>query len=249
MEFDFRSKVVLVTGGARGIGLGICKMYLSNGARVISTYNKSFNEAKELLNWSNQRGYHLRIFKLDLREIKGVYDFICELRYYNINSIDILINNAAIDYIAPLIFQEDKEIISIINVNFSNTVILTKNILKDFMKEGSTVINISSIWGNVGSSCEAIYSSTKGAINLFTKSLAKEMEFRKIKVIGIAPGIINTDMNNQLNENERNEIIKSIPLNRIGNVEDVVNSVKFFSSNYTNITGQIINVDGGWDGI
>ena len=115
-------------------------------------------------------------------------------------------------------------------------------------EKNGCIINISSIWGLAGSSCESLYSISKAGIDAMTKSLAKEMKCRKIRVIGIAPGIINTDMNSQLNENERNEIIKSIPLNRVGNIEDIVDSVKFFSSNYTNITGQIINVNGGWDG-
>ncbi len=246
MNFNFKNKTVLITGGARGIGLSIAKMYLTHGAEVIITYNESLNNAEELLNWSKEKSYKLKIFKLNLNDLENVYSFLKLINKEKIYNIDILINNSGIDDINPLIFQEDDKILSLINVNFSNSLILTKYILKDFMKENSRIINISSVWGNVGASCEVVYSSTKGAINLFTKSLSKEMKFKGIKIIGIAPGIIETDMNKHLETHEKNEIVKEIPLNRIGNVNDVVNAIKFFSSDYVNISGEIINIDGGW---
>ncbi len=247
MDFNFTNKTVLITGGARGIGLGISKMYLSRGANVIVTYNKSFYHAKDLLKWSNENSYSLKILKLDLEILEDVYQFIDLLNNEKIYNVDILVNNSAIDDVNPFIFQDDSTILSMINVNFSNSIIFTKHILRDFMKNRSTIINISSIWGSIGASCETVYSSTKGAMNLFTKSLSKEMRSRGIKVIGIAPGIIDTDMNNHLDEFEKYEIIKNIPLNRIGTVDDIVNSIKFFSSDAVCITGEIIKIDGGWD--
>lgn len=246
MNFNFKNKTVLITGGARGIGLSIAKMYLTYGAEVIITYNESLNTAEELLKCSREKLHKLKIFKLNLNDLENVYSFLKLISKEKIYNIDILVNNSAIDDVNPFIFQDDKKILSIININFSNCLILTKYILKDFMKENSRIINISSVWGSVGASCEVVYSSTKGGINLFTKSLSKEMRFRGIKIIGIAPGIIETDMNKHLEIYERNEIIKEIPLNRIGNVNDVVNAIKFFSSDYINISGEIINIDGGW---
>ena len=242
MNFNFKNKTVLITGGARGIGLSTAKMYLTHGAEVIITYNESLNNAEELLKWSREKSYKLKIFKLNLNDLENVYSFLKLINKEKIYNIDILINNSGIDDINPLIFQEDDKILSLINVNFSNSLILTKYILKDFMKENSRIINISSVWGNVGASCEVVYSS----INLFTKSLSKEMKFKGIKIIGIAPGIIETDMNKHLETYEKNEIVKEIPLNRIGNFNDVVNAIKFFSSDYINISGEIINIDGGW---
>lgn len=246
MEFNFKDKTILITGGGKGIGFGIAKMYLTHGANVIITYNNSFNDAINFLNWSNKNNYKLKIFKLNLDNLDNVFNFLKLLSNEKINNIDILINNSGIGEINPLIFQDDRKILSIININFSNTLILTKYILKDFMRDNSRIINISSIWGNVGASCEVVYSSTKGGINLFTKSLSKEMNFRGIKVIGISPGIIDTNMNSHLNEGEKQNIINEIPLNRIGKIDDIVNAIKFFSSDYINISGEIINVDGGW---
>lgn len=243
MKFDFRDKTILITGGACGIGAGISDMYLKNGGSVILTYNKSLKEAEDFLNYYGDR---LKIFQLDLNDIHSVYKFLNYLKDNFINKIDILINNSGICDVNPLIFQDDDKIFSIINVNFSNTIILTKYILRDFMENEGCIINISSIWGRVGASCESVYASTKGGINLFTKSLSMEMRDRNIKVLGISPGIINTKMNFNLSENEMKEILKEIPLNRIGNVYDVVNAVKFFSSNNVSITGEIINIDGGW---
>ena len=248
MEFSFKNKTVLVTGGARSIGLGIVKMYLKYGAKVITTYNNSFNFAEELVEYAYRKKYDLKVFKLDLNNIDEIYRFLQLLRDENVTKIDILVNNSGVCYIDPLIFQDDCKILSMININLTNTLILTKHILKDFMENNSTIINISSIWGNVGASCEVIYSVTKGGINLFTKAIAKEMEDRKIKVIAIAPGIINTKINEHLSDVELKEIIEEIPLKRIGTVEDVVNAVDFFSRDCVNITGEIIYVDGGWIG-
>lgn len=246
MKFDFVNKSVLISGGSRGIGFGISKMYLEHGAKVILTYNKSEKEALELLNYAEKKNYNLKIFKLDLNSLDGVNDFINTIGKNKIENIDILVNNAGICDINPLYFQDDEKILSILNVNLINTIILTKHILKEFMSENSKIINISSIWGEVGAACEVVYSATKGGINSFTKALAKELKFSKIQVIGISPGIVETKMNDTLTSDEKLEIINEIPLRKFATVDNVVDSVKFFSSSNITITGQIIGIDGGW---
>lgn len=245
MENIFKNKNVVVTGGCVSIGLGIVERFLKHGSKVIATYNNSYNEAENLSKYYRQKNIDLEVMKLDLSSLDGTYKFLNQLKKH-VDKIDILVNNSGICYIDPLIFQEDSKIINMINVNFTNTIILTKNIIKDFMEENCKVINISSVWGNVGSSCEAVYSATKGGINLFTMSMSKEMYERKIKFISIAPGIIDTKINSHLGKEEVEEIIKEIPLGRIGKVEDVVNAVEFFSREDVNITGETICVDGGW---
>ena len=247
MEFDFKNKVVLVSGGSRGIGFGTSKMYLEHGAKVLLTYNKNFEKASELLEYAKCKNYDLEIFKLDLNYLESIHNFISLIDSKGIKNINILVNNAGISDINPIYFQDDEKILSIINVNLTNTIIFTKYILKNFMKENSKIINISSIWGEVGSSCEVAYSSSKGGINSFTKALSKELSFLKINVIGISPGIIDTEMNEGLTYEEKLEIINSIPLKRIGKIEDIVNAVKFFSKEDIKITGEIITVDGGWN--
>lgn len=246
MNFNFYGKTVLITGGCTGLGLSISKMYLSLGAFVISTYNSSYKEAillKEYILKENLKG---EVLKLNLEILNDIKNFLKELKKRNLIHVDILINNSGVDDINPIIFQVDEKILSLINVNFTNTIIFTKYILKDFMAEKSCIVNISSIWGRVGASCEAVYSSTKGGINLFTRSLAKEMKYRDIRVIGISPGIIDTKINSHLSEDELEEIKKEIPLGRIGKAEDITKAIMFFSSEYSNISGEIINIDGGW---
>ena len=205
MEFDFFGKTVLVTGYFSDIGYGICDMYFKNNARVISTYNRTY-----MIDRINSS---VELFHLDLEDLNSVYEFINNLKDKGINKIDILVNNIGVCDINPLIFQDDYKIISLININLTNTIILTKYILKDFMGENGKIINISSIWGRVGASCEIPYSVSKGGINL---------------------------------DDDIKEIIGEIPLGLFGEVYHVVDSIKFFSSDYSNLSGEIINIDGGW---
>lgn len=235
MEFSFKDKTILVTGYFSDIGRGICNMYTSLHGDVISTYNNTFKE--------NEICSKVKLFKLDLESLNSIYNFIESLKANNINKIDILVNNIGIHDIDPLIFQSDDKILSLMNVNLTNTIILTKYILRDFMEDNGRVINISSIWGRIGASCEVVYSSSKGGVNIFTKALSKEMRSRGIKVLGIAPGFINTKMNKGI---DSHELLAEIALRRIGETYHISDSVKFFSSDYINITGEIINIDGGW---
>ncbi len=174
-------------------------MYFKNNARVISTYNRTY-----MIDRINSS---VELFHLDLEDLNSVYEFINNLKDKGINKIDILVNNIGVCDINPLIFQDDYKIISLININLTNTIILTKYILKDFMGENGKIINISSIWGRVGASCEIPYSVSKGGINLFTKSLSQEMNSRNIKVIGISPGFIKTKMNKHIKDDDIKEII------------------------------------------
>lgn len=134
----------------------------------------------------------------------------------------------------------------IINVNLNSVFNCTQEVLKYMIKEKSgRIINISSIWGETGASCEVAYSTTKAAINGMTKALAKEVGLSNIRVNAIAPGIINTDMNSRLSYEELEQIKEQIPLNRIGNTKDIARCVKWLvEDEYT--TGQIISINGGW---
>ncbi len=233
MEFNFKEKNILVTGYFSDIGMGICEMYKSLGGNVISTYNKTKGDVKE----------GITLFKLDLNSKESIYSFLKNLKDTGLHKIHILINNIGICNIEPLIFLEDEELESIMNINLTNTIILTKHILKDFMVDGGKILNISSIWGRVGASCEVPYSSSKGGINIFTRALSKEIVSRDIKVLSISPGFIKTKMNDKV---DSTYILDEIPLGYLGEVKDVTDSIKFFSSDHINISGEIINIDGGW---
>ena len=139
------------------------------------------------------------------------------------------------------------DIDNLINVNLTGTMKLT-NALFDLIREGKnqSIINISSIWGNVGASCEVLYSASKGGINLFTKALAKEVASLGIRVNAVAPGVINTKMNSWLKDEEKKDLEDEIPLNRFGETSEISKVVAFLCSDDSSyLTGQIITVDGG----
>ena len=160
--------------------------------------------------------------------------------------IDILINNAAKSEIGLFIDVDDENFQSLINTNLLAPMYLSKYALNYMISKGNGNI-ISSIWGEAGASCEVVYSTTKGGLNLFTKSLSKEVAPFGIRVNSIAPGVINTEMNNFLSEEEKNQLVDEIPMNRFGDVSEIAKAVIFLCKDDCKyLTGQIIRVDGGF---
>lgn len=236
------SKTVIITGGAKGIGKSIALEFKKAGYNVCITYNNSYDEAILLSNIG------IDIYKLDLtneEEIIAVVNNIVQ-KYGN---IDCLINNAGISQSKLFTDLSKSEMYKMLDVNLISVMNITNIVLKNSMlknKNGS-IINISSIWGIKGGSCEVHYSASKSGIIGFTKSLACELGLSNITVNSIAPGAINTDMLNNLSEEELNEFKKEIPLNRIGNPEDISPTALFLASEGAKyITGQVIVIDGGY---
>lgn len=239
------NKVVIVTGASRGIGRGIAEYLARNGFLVIANYNKSEKEAEELKQMLANDNIFIDIYKADVSKREEVR----ELVQYTIDKygkIDVIINNAGIDQIKMFLDITDDDWDLMIKTNLNSVFYMCQEALPYMIrrKEGS-IINISSIWGLKGASCESAYSVTKAGIDALTKSLAKEVGPSNIRVNSIAPGIIDTDMNKFLNENEKKEIIDEIPLQRIGKVEDVAKCAKWLIEEKY-ITGQVIQIDGGW---
>ena len=235
------NKVALITGGSRGIGENIVKTLAKKGYRVILNYNKSENYAqnvqKELIN--------VDIFKADVSkkaEAVSLINFAIE-KY---GKIDVLINNAGISQSKLFTDLTDEDWNNIINSNLNSAFFCSREAAKNMIHNKSgLIINISSIWGITGASCEVAYSTSKAALNGFTKALAKELGPSNIRVNAIAPGIINTDMNNYLSNEELESIKEEIPLERIGETIDISKCVEWLiEDNYT--TGQIISINGGW---
>ena len=235
------NKVVVVTGSSRGIGANIVKTLAKKGYRVILNYNKSENYAqnvqKELIN--------VDIFKADVSkkaEAVSLINFAIE-KY---GKIDVLINNAGISQSKLFTDLTDEDWNNIINSNLNSAFFCSREAAKNMIHNKSgLIINISSIWGITGASCEVAYSTSKAALNGFTKALAKELGPSNIRVNAIAPGIINTDMNNYLSNEELESIKEEIPLERIGETIDISKCVEWLiEDNYT--TGQIISINGGW---
>lgn len=234
-------KVAIVTGASRGIGREIAKELSKQGIKVIANYNKSEEQARALQNENPE----IDIFKADVsnrNEIKQMIDYT--IKKYG--QIDILINNAGISENKLFTDVTDDDWNKIINNNLYSAFCVTQEVLPNMIhnKKGN-IINISSVWGMVGASCESIYAISKAGIDAMTKSLAKELGPSNIRVNSIAPGIIDTEMNKNLNANELEALKEEIPLGKIGKVSYITKCVKWLiKDEYT--TGQIISINGGW---
>ena len=239
------NKVILVTGGSRGIGKDIVITLAMMGYDVILNYNKSEEQAlniqKELLN----QGKKIEIFKADvskIEEVKKLIDF-CIKKF---NKIDVLINNAGISQTKLFTDISENDWNNMLQTNLTSAFYTSQETVKYMIKNKSgCIINISSIWGCVGASCEVHYSVSKAGLDAMTKSLAKELGPSNIRVNSIAPGLIDTDMNKNLSDKDLENIIDEIPLERIGYPHSITNCVKWLiEDDYT--TGQIISINGGW---
>lgn len=236
-------KTVLVTGGSRGIGKSIVEKFAKNNYNVVLNYNKSFESAKQI----EDSFKNVKIFKADVSDRKEVQSMI-EFTHENFGNVDVLINNAGIGCTGLFQDLSFKEWQDIFNVNVNGAFNCTQLVLPEMLsKHSGKIINISSVWGMVGASCEVAYSASKAAIIGFTKALAKELGPSGITVNAVAPGIIMTDMVSQYTLEEFEEMRNQIPLGEIGSTDDVANSVYFLASDEANyITGQILSPNGGW---
>lgn len=238
-------KIAIVTGASRGIGREIAKTLAKEGIQVIANYNNSEEKALELKQELKNENIDIDIFKADVskrEEAKGVVEYT--LKKYG--KVDILINNAGIAEFKEFTQITDDNWNKMINTNLNSVFIMSQEVVNNMIKnKEGCIINISSIWGIVGSSCEVHYSTAKAGINGMTKALAKELGPSNIRVNAIAPGIINTEMNNDMNEEDIEIIRNQTPLERIGTPQDIANCVKWLVED-TFTTGQVISINGGW---
>lgn len=240
-------KTVLITGSSRGIGRSIAKIFAENNYNVVINYNKSEKEANELYDYLTEKGCSVRIFKADISNIMEVNSLVnyCIGQF---EKIDVLINNAGIsrsNLFTDISCEEWNEIMS---VNLNGVFYTTKKALQYMLPEMSgNIINISSIWGLVGGANEVHYSASKAAVIGMTKALAKELGPSNIKVNCIAPGVIETDMLNNLNEDTKDMLKEETPLMRLGAPEDIAKCALFLASDAGDfLTGQVISPNGGF---
>lgn len=238
-------KTIIVTGGSRGIGAEIVTFLAKENYNIVLNYNKSEEIAKKMKEEFTKLGKTVEIFRADVskrEEVKKLVDFVIE----RFGKIDVLINNAGISQTKLFTDITDEDWNNMINTNLKSVFYMCQETIPNMIsrKEG-LIINISSIWGITGASCEVHYSVAKAGVDAMTKSLAKELGPSNIRVNSIAPGIIDTDMNKYLTENELKQIEEEIPLGKIGNANEIAKCVKWLiEDKYT--TGQIININGGW---
>lgn len=236
------NKVAIVSGGSRGIGASIVETLASSSFDVVLNYRFSADNANDIASkFSNVVTFQADVS--DHAQVKSLVDFTIS----KFGRIDLLVNNAGIDFINTLSDTSDSDFDTVLRNNLYSAFYLSKEVSPYMINAKSgLIINISSIWGIVGASCEMAYSVSKAGLDAMTKSLAKELGPSNIRVNSIAPGIIDTDMNSFLSKEELSEIVNDIPLERIGLPSDVADTVLFLDKN-SYITGQVIQVTGGWN--
>ena len=239
-------KNILITGASRGIGNGIAVTLASHGANIFFTYVNSKDSAIALEEKIQKYGVKVRSYKSDASSFNESQKLV-ENIINDFDRIDVLINNAGITKDNLLLRMSEDDFDKVISVNLKSVFNMTKAIQRFFLKQRSGVfIHISSVVGIKGNAGQSNYAASKSGIIGFSKSLAQELGSRNIRSNVIAPGFIETEMTNKLDEKIIDGWIKSIPLRRGGKTEDVANSCVFLSSELsTYITGQVLQVDGG----
>ena len=234
------SKIVLVTGASRGIGLEAAKHFSKEGYKVIGSSRGDFNLG-ELIGDESAISV-----QLDLMSKESIKNLFADLKSEDLLP-SVLVNNAGITKDQLFLRMKDEDWDDVIETNLNGLFRVTKSFIKPMVKNRfGRVINISSVAGLMGNSGQVNYSSSKSAMVGFSRSLAKELGSRNITSNVVAPGFIETDMTTFLNNDEKVEVIKNIPMKRFGTVEDVAKCIVFLASDEANyITGQTISVDGG----
>jgi len=238
-------KVAIVTGGTRGIGKGIVKKLAEQGATVVFSYMSSAASAEAIAAELNATG----AITEDVQSDAAKYDQAEKLVNYTTEKygrVDILVNNAGITRDGLLMRMSEENWDEVMNTNLKSVFNMTKAVQKTMLKQRSgSIINLSSVVGNSGNGGQANYAASKAGINGFTKSVAIELGSRNIRCNAIAPGYIETEMTEKLDENVRKQWVEAIPLKRAGTPEDVANLVLFLGSDLSSyISGQVINVCG-----
>ncbi len=238
---------VLVTGSSRGIGAGIAKAFALEGHRVAIHYHTHSEEAQKLLDELKSNGCSVMLTHGDVSNEAQVRDMVCAVQDA-FGFIDVLVNNAGIALPPQLVTDAClKDWSRIFGVNVNGMFLVTNAVLPQMVsnKRGA-IVNISSMWGVSGGSCEVPYSASKAAVIGFTKSLAKEVAPSSIRVNCVAPGFVLTDMNASLDELTVESIREETPLMQLGTPQDIANAVLFLASEKASfITGQTLSVDGG----
>lgn len=239
--------VTLITGASRGIGEAIARHFAKEGHPLVITCSNSENALLHLKK-ELEDSYHIPVLCSvgNIGDYSHVQQLFADIKK-EFGGVDILINNAGISHIGLLHDMTPEEWMQIINVNLSSAFYTSKLAIPYMLsKQQGKIINISSVWGNVGASCEVAYSAAKGGMNSFTKALAKELAPSNIQVNAIACGCIDTEMNQCFSDEERRDLINEIPSGRFGKPDEVAELAYTLATENNYLTGQVITLDGGW---
>ena len=238
-------KNIIITGGSRGIGKCLVENFAKEGHNVILNYNKSEKQAKQIKANLEEQGIKIDIVKADISKREDVKKLI-KFATKKMKNIDVLINNAGIAKLQMFQDVTEEDWDEIMNTNLKSIYYTIQEVMPNMINQKSgCIINISSMWGIVGASCEAVYAASKAGMDAITKPLAKEFGPSHIRVNSIAPGVINTEMNSVLDEKIKEELKKDTPLERIGEPIDIYRCAKWLiEDEFT--TGQVISINGGY---
>lgn len=239
-------KIALVTGGTRGIGKKVAEKFAKEGYNLVLNYVSDNTDINSVIDSFKEYKNEVILVKADVSKFNECENLVKEA-IEKFGKIDVLVNNAGITKDGLIAMMKEDAFDRVIDVNLKGTFNMTRNVVPYMMKKRcGNIVNISSVVGVAGNAGQSNYAASKAGIIGFTKSLAKELAPRNIRVNAVAPGFIDTDMTSVLTDKVKDNIYSQIPLKRMGEAEEVANVVYFLSdyeSSY--ITGQVINVDGG----
>ena len=243
---NLNNKVALVTGGARGIGKAICRTLANDGFKIAINFNNSEKEAialKDELSAITE----VEIFKCDVSDSIAVKEMFLEISQ-KLGNVNVLVNNAGVAEQVLFTDITDEMWQRMINTNLSSAFYCSREALKNMINEkNGVIINIASMWGEVGASMEVHYSTAKAGLIGMTKALAKEVGLSGVRVNTVSPGVVLTDMMNSFSESDKENLKEETPLNTLGTPDDIAQAVSFLvSDNAKFITGQVLSVNGGF---
>ncbi|MBT8191471.1 MAG: 3-oxoacyl-[acyl-carrier-protein] reductase [Bacteroidia bacterium] len=238
-------KVALITGGSRGIGKAIVKKFIDEGANVAFTFRSSAAQANEIINELGVDENRLKAYQSDASNFEAA-EILVKTVLEDFGKIDVLINNAGITKDTLMLRMSEDQWDQVIEVNLKSVFNLTKHVLRPMLKNrGGSIINMSSVVGVFGNAGQANYAASKAGIIGFTKSIAKEVGSRSIRCNAIAPGFIETEMTDELDDKVKAAYIDSIPMKRLGQADDVSNACVFLASDLSAyVSGQVLSVCG-----
>ncbi|CUH91909.1 elongation factor P 5-aminopentanone reductase [Herbinix luporum] len=239
-------KTVLITGSSKGIGKAIALRFAKEGYNLVINGSKDKEKLEETKAEIEKFNVACLAFLGDMgdyHKVKELFKLIKE----EFGHLDVLVNNAGISYIGLLSDMTWQDWDKVIRTNLTSIYNCCSLAIPNMVqKKAGKIINISSVWGNVGASCEVAYSASKGGMNAFTKALAKELAPSNIKVNAVACGAIDTEMNSFLSEEELYQLKEEIPMGRLGRSDEVADLVYYLAEKNEYLTGQVIGLDGGW---
>lgn len=229
-------KRALVTGGTRGIGLAVCRLLVEKGYAVTALYSSDEESARQARKEIDGAEF-IKADVSDENAVKAVFE--------RFSSLGVLVNNAGTCLYKQVQDTAWEDWTRVMNVNAGGAFLCTKYAVKKMLEQGGAIVNVASVWGETGGSCESAYSASKGALIAFTKACAKELAPSGITVNCVSPGVVDTDMMKKFSKEEKRALCEEIPLGRFSSCEEVAQAVLFLIEQ-KNVTGQVLSVNGGF---